>query len=68
MTFPTDLAHLKVNAYTSKSEKIVPIATGIDIFPGVHTHSVIPSILLKKKSLPFPAQGRAHHPNIDLSE
>ena len=68
ITFPTDLAHLNVNAYISKREKIVQSATGIEIFPGVQTPSVIPSILPKKKSLPFPAHGSAHHPNIDLSE
>lgn len=68
ITFPTDFAHLNVNAYISNREKIVQIATGIEIFPGVQTQSVIPRIFPKKKSLPLPAHGNAHHPNIDLSE
>lgn len=68
ITFPTDFAHLKVKPYISSNEAIVQIATGIDIFPAVDIHSVIPSILPKKKSLPFPAHGRAHPQIIDLSE
>jgi len=68
ITFPTDFAPLHVKPYVSKSPTIVHIATGIDMFPVSDILSVIPSILLKKKSLPFPAHGRGHQLTMDLNE